>query len=234
MTNEQPIAGILPIDKPLGITSMAVCAKIRAKLRAGGAPRRVKVGHGGTLDPLATGLLVVLVGKATRLCEQVMADDKEYLATLDLASVSTTDDLESPPQPVEVTNIPDRTDVERTLAQFVGLIEQVPPAHSAMKVDGRRAYELARSGRDPQLHARPVRIDAIDVLRYEFPTLEVRVTCGKGTYIRSLARDIGRALRTGGMLCALRRTRIGTRHVRDAHRLDQLADAIDPWSLRID
>lgn len=234
MTNEQLIAGILPIDKPLGLTSMAVCARIRAKLRTGGAPRRIRVGHGGTLDPLATGLLVVLVGRATRLCEQVMADDKEYLATLDLASVSPTDDLESHPEPVEVKDIPNRADVERTLAQFVGLIEQVPPAHSAMKVAGRRAYELARSGRDPQLRARPVRIDAIEVLRYEFPTLEVRVTCGKGTYIRSLARDIGKALRTGGMLCALRRTRIGTRHVRDARRLDQLPEAIDPWSLRVD
>lgn len=233
MTEPQPIAGILLIDKPLGLTSMAVCAKIRAKLRAGGAPKRVKVGHGGTLDPLATGLLVILVGKATRLCEKVMADDKEYLAAVDLATVSPTDDLESQPEPVEMAHIPDQSEVERALAGFVGVIGQVPPAHSAMKVGGKRAYELARRGQDPGLQARPVRIDAIEIVRYEFPTLEIRVTCGKGTYIRSLARDIGRALNTGGMLIELRRTRIGTLHVEDAQQLNQLGDSVDPSSLAV-
>ncbi|KAA0217544.1 MAG: tRNA pseudouridine(55) synthase TruB [Leptolyngbya sp. PLA3] len=212
---------------------MAVCARIRGKLRGGGAPRRIKVGHGGTLDPLATGLLVILIGKATRLCQQVMADDKEYLATIDLVHVSPTDDLESAPQAIDITRVPERADVERAVAGFVGTIEQVPPAHSAMWVAGQRAYDLARRGHDPALAARPVRIDAIDILRYDFPTLEVRVTCGKGTYIRSLARDIGRALRTGGMLTALRRTRIGAFRVENAHTLDTLGHTIDPWSLNL-
>ncbi|MCL4222555.1 MAG: tRNA pseudouridine(55) synthase TruB [Phycisphaerales bacterium] len=234
MTEPPPIAGVLLIDKPLRLTSMAVCAKIRGKLRAGGAPRRIKVGHGGTLDPLATGLLVILVGKATRLCEQVMADDKEYLATIDLANVSPTDDLESEPQPVDIARIPDRTDIERTLAGFVGLVDQIPPAHSAMWVAGQRAYDLARRGQDPGLKARPVRIDAIDLLRYDFPTLEIRVTCGKGTYIRSLSRDIGQALHTGGTLSALRRTRIGAFRIESAQTLDALGHAIDPSSLRVE
>lgn len=234
MTEPPPIAGILLIDKPLRLTSMAVCAKIRGKLRGGGAPKRIKVGHGGTLDPLATGLLVVLVGKATRMCEQVMADDKEYLAAIDLAHTSPTDDLESAPQGLEISRIPDRADVEHALADFVGLVDQVPPAHSAMWVAGQRAYDLARRGRDPGLAPRPVRIDAIDILRYDFPTLEIRVTCGKGTYIRSLARDIGRSLHTGGMLAALRRTRIGAFRIENAQTLDALGNTIDPWSLSTD
>lgn len=234
MNEQPPIAGLLLIDKPLRLTSMSVCAKIRAKLRAGGAPKRVKVGHGGTLDPLATGLLVILIGKATRLCEQVMADDKEYVATIDLASVSPTDDLESQPQPVDVPCIPDMPAIEQTLATFVGVVEQTPPAHSAMKVGGQRAYEIARRGGDPALAPRPIRIDAIDILRYDFPTLEIRVTCGKGTYIRSLARDIGRSLHTGGMLTALRRTRIGRFHVDNAQSPDALGGSIDPWSLSVD
>lgn len=233
MNEQPPIAGLMLIDKPLRLTSMSVCAKIRARLRAGGAPKRVKVGHGGTLDPLATGLLVILIGKATRLCEQVMADDKEYLATINLASVSPTDDLESEPQPVDVPCIPDAAAIERTLATFVGVIQQTPPAHSAMKVGGKRAYELARRGDDPALPSRPIRIDAIDILRYDFPTLQIRVTCGKGTYIRSLARDIGRTLHTGGMLTALRRTRIGRFHVDRAQTLNQLGALIDPRSLTV-
>lgn len=232
MTEPPPIAGVLLIDKPLRLTSMAVCAKIRGKLRAGGAPKRTKVGHGGTLDPLATGLLVILIGKATRLCEQVMADDKEYLATIDLAHVSPTDDLESTPQPVDIAHIPDRAEVDRALAAFVGVIDQVPPAHSAMWVAGQRAYDLARRGHDPGLKARPVRIDAIEILRYDSPTLEVRVTCGKGTYIRGLARDIGKALGTGGMLTALRRTRIGAFRIENAQTLDALGHVLNPSSLR--
>lgn len=233
MTEPPPIAGIMLIDKPLRFTSMAVCARIRGKLRGGGAPKRIKVGHGGTLDPLATGLLVILIGRATRLCEQVMADDKEYLATIDLAHISPTDDLESAPQAIDIAHVPDRANVESALLNFVGTIEQVPPAHSALWVDGQRAYDLARRGHDPGLKPRPVRIDGIEIRRYEFPTLDIRVTCGKGTYIRSLARDIGRALHAGGMLTALRRTRIGAFRIESALTLDALGNTIDPWSLNL-
>jgi len=234
MSDRPAIAGLVLIDKPLGLTSMAVCSVIRAKLRAGGAPRRIKVGHGGTLDPLATGLLVVLVGKATRMCEQVMADEKEYVATVDLGSTSPTHDLESTPEPADIGHIPGRSEVEHALERFAGVIEQVPPAHSAMKVGGKRAYEIARRGGDPGLEPRPVRIDSIEIVGYEFPLLQIRVVCGKGTYIRSLARDIGQRLKTGGMLAALRRTRIGRFHVDSATSLDQLGASIDPWALRVE
>jgi tRNA pseudouridine55 synthase len=228
---ERPIAGVLLIDKPLGYTSMAVCANIRGRLKAGGAPRRVKVGHGGTLDPLATGLLVVLVGRATRLCDRIMADTKEYAATIDLAHTSATHDLESETIAAGVGVPPTRAEVDLVLAEFVGTVEQVPPAHSAVKVGGRRAYHLARAGAIPPLVPRPVRIDAIRVAEYAWPSLRVEITCGKGTYIRALARDVGAALGSGGVLTALRRTRSGAFSVAEASTLAALPDPLDPWGL---
>jgi len=205
-------AGLLTIDKPVGPTSMAVCRLVRARLVRGGAPKRIKVGHGGTLDPLATGVLVVLVGKATRLCDTVMAADKTYLADIDLHRTSPTDDLEAPPRPAPLppgTSPPDAQTVERVIAGFTGRVMQAPPAHSAMKIEGKRAYELARRGDIDQLEKRPVQIHAIDVLLYRWPRLVLRVRCGKGVYIRSLARDIGAELGGGGLLAGLRRTAIG-------------------------
>ena len=227
----EPICGLLLIDKPMGFTSMDVCAVIRGRLKAGGAPKRVKVGHAGTLDPLATGLLVILVGRATRLCERFMADTKAYTTTIDLSVTNATYDLESETEPVPVAAPPSRSDIERALTAFVGDIEQTPPAHSAMKVGGRRAYTLARSGQDPKLEPRPVRIDSLDITAYTWPSLELAITCGKGTYIRSLARDIGAALGTGGVLTALRRTRTGSFLVDDAEQLEDLPDPLDPFSL---
>lgn len=229
--DERPISGMLLIDKPLGYTSMGVCATIRGKLKAGGAPKRIKVGHGGTLDPLATGLLVVLVGRATKLSDRIMADAKEYTTTIDLGVRNETHDLEAETVPVEVPCPPTRGDVDGVLSRFIGTIEQVPPAHSAMKVGGKRAYALARAGEVPPLVARPVRIDAIEVIGYAWPRLELRISCGKGTYIRSLARDIGAALGTGGVLTALRRTRSGAFSVEDATTLDGLANPLDPADL---
>jgi tRNA pseudouridine55 synthase len=155
LTDADPIAGVLPIDKPEGPTSMAVCARVRAALRAGGAPKRIKVGHGGTLDPLATGLVVVLVGPATRLCDQVMAGEKRYTAEIDLRHTSPTDDRESEPVPAEVAGEPGLADIEAVLPSFTGRIMQAPPAHSAMKVGGKRAYELARAGEIDRLEPRP-------------------------------------------------------------------------------
>lgn len=231
--DQPPIAGILLIDKPVGYTSMAVCTTIRGKLKAGGAPKRIKVGHGGTLDPLATGLLVILVGKATTMCEQVMADTKEYTTTINLAITNDTHDLEAEPIRVNIRHQPTREDINQALASFVGTIRQTPPAHSAMKIGGQRAYTLARRGETPALEPRPVRIDAITVTRYEWPNLELAITCGKGTYIRSLARDIGLALNTGGVLTALRRTRTGRFHVDDALALGALPNPMDPFSLSI-
>lgn len=229
-----PIEGVLVIDKPLGMSSMQVCAKVRGKLRAGGAPKRVKVGHGGTLDPLASGVLVVLVGKATKRCEQVMAGVKTYETTVDLSRLSDTDDLEGEMTAVEVGEIPTRERVEGACAAWVGTVMQRPPAYSAIKVGGRRAYALARKGEAVELEARPVRIDAIEVLGYAWPVLELRVTCGKGTYIRSLGRDIGAGMGVGGVLTALRRTRVGAFTLGEAVTLGELPDPMDPWALALE
>jgi len=225
-------SGLLVIDKSLGNTSMRVCSVVRARLRAGGAPKRVKVGHAGTLDPLATGVLVVLVGRATRLCERVMGGAKGYLAEIDLAHVSPTDDFESDPEPVELAEAPSREDVRAACARFVGQIRQVPPAHSAIKVDGKRAYTEARAGRAPDLAPRSVRIDSIEVRSYQWPRATLEIRCGKGVYIRSLARDLGRALGAGGMLASLRRTRVGPFSLEHAATLDALPPTLTQRDLR--
>jgi tRNA pseudouridine55 synthase len=218
------ITGIMLVDKPKRPTSMHVCRIIRRRLFNAGQPKRIKVGHGGTLDPLATGLLVIMIGRATRLCEAVMADDKEYVTTIDLAHTSPSDDLETEPEPAAVNEIPSDEYVRQVCATFVGVIQQRPPIYSAMWIDGKRAYELARKGREVEMALRPVRIDELEVVSYAWPVLTIRVRCGKGTYIRSLARDIGAALGAGGMLTDLRRTRIGRFNVADAIALDDIPD----------
>lgn len=224
----QPVptpCGLLVIDKPLGPTSMDVCRRIRWRLVQGGAPKRVKVGHGGTLDPLATGVLVVMVGKATKLCERVMAGTKVYVAEIDLSCFSSTDDQEGEKAEVAVAVAPSRAAVDAACVRFVGAaVMQTPPAYSAMKVDGERAYDMARRGEDVKLAARPVRIDRVEVKAYAWPLLTVEVECGKGTYIRSLARDIGGVLGTGGCLRSLRRTRVGEWGIERAQRLDGLPE----------
>lgn len=205
---------------------MDVCAAIRARFRRAGAPKRLKVGHAGTLDPLATGLLVVMVGRATSLCTQLMASEKVYETTIDLSAFSNTDDAEGERSPVNVPSPPSLAEISVVLNSFVGLIQQRPPAFSAMKVAGQRAYQLARRGETVQLALRPVLIHSITLESYQWPLLCVVVTCGKGTYIRSLARDIGTALGTGGMLASLRRTRSGAYTVSQATPLQLLPDVL--------
>lgn len=226
---ESTPTGLLIIDKPLGRTSMQVCANIRGRLKAGGAPKRIKVGHGGTLDPLASGVLVVLVGKATKLQDRVMTGQKVYEAEIDLAHTSRTDDREGPVEPVDCDPVT-ANDIERALPAFIGTVMQRPPAYSAMKVGGRRAYDLARKAENeadlPQLEARPIRIDRIELTAFAWPIATLTITCGKGTYIRSLARDLGTALKTGGMLSALRRTRVGSFDISRAHTLDALPSVL--------
>lgn len=225
---------MLIVDKPVGPSSMAVCARIRGALRAGGAPRRVKVGHGGTLDPLASGVLVVLCGKATPLCNRVMAGQKRYEARIDLSAFATTDDLEGERTPVEVAAPPTIESIGEAIRGFVGEVMQRPPAYSAMKVGGRRAYALARQGQTVELEARPVRIHGIELRAYEWPYVDVDIQCGKGVYIRSLARDLGHALGTGGSLAALRRTAVGRCTIENAITMADLprsmtrADLLDP------
>lgn len=228
------IEGVLVIDKPVGMSSMQVCAKVRGKLRAGGAPKRVKVGHGGTLDPLASGVLVVLVGKATKRCDQVMAGIKRYETTIDLSRLSSTDDLEGEMTPVEIDREPTIDDVRRACRIWTGTVMQIPPKYSAVKVQGQRAYAMARRGETIELKPRPVRIDAIDIVSFDCPMLTLDITCGKGTYIRSLGRDIGNTLGAGGVLTALRRTRVGRFTIDEAVTLHELPDPMDPATLTLD
>ncbi len=229
MTEQEPVSpvGLLIVDKPLGPSSMDVCRRVKAHLRRGGAPKRVKVGHGGTLDPLASGVVVVLVGRAaTRLSDRIMQGTKVYETTVDLSCTSTTDDAEGERTPVEVDHAPSLEDVVAACARWTGTVDQRPPAYSAIKVGGRRSYDLARKDQAVELAARPVRIDAIEVVRYDWPTLELLVTCGKGTYIRSLGRDIGAVMGAGGMLTALRRTRVGEFTLDRAISMDALPDPL--------
>ena len=196
------LAGILVVDKPEGWSSFGVVARVRR------AARGAKTGHAGTLDPLATGVLVLALGPATRSIERLMATDKRYRTVVDLSAFTTTDDREGERTEVAASP-PERAAVEAVLARFRGVIQQEPPAFSAMKVGGVRAYRLARDGAPPVLPPRPVRIDRLELLRYEWPLAELEVHCGKGTYIRSLARDLGKALGTGGHCASLRRTAVG-------------------------
>lgn len=231
-------SGVLVVDKPLGPTSMDVCRVVKRALIAGGAPRGVKVGHGGTLDPLATGVVVVLVGACTRMCERVMAGAKAYLADVDLSAFTTTDDAEGVRTEVAVASPPGAKEVAEAASTFVGEILQRPPNFSAIKIDGRTAYSLARAGEDhsalleERLKPRPVRIDAITVMSYEWPRVLLSVDCGKGVYIRSLARDLGVRLGTGGTLAGLRRTRVGPFVVQGATAMDAIRGPLTQSDLR--
>ena len=209
-------SGLIVIDKPVGLSSMDVVRHVR---RAG---RGVKTGHAGTLDPQATGVVICCLGRGTKQIETLMNRVKVYEATIDLAAFSATDDAEGERTPVEVSAPPTHESVAAACDQFVGRIEQVPPAHSAVHVNGKRAYELARAGESVDLPTREVSIASLELLRYAWPRLDLRVTCGKGTYIRSLARDLGSALRTGGHLTALRRTAVGEHTAEQAWPLDAL------------
>ena len=217
--------GVINLDKPAGITSARAVDAVKRLL-----PRGTKVGHAGTLDPFATGVLLVLVGKATKWCERLMDAPKQYEATVKLGATTATDDTESPEVPVATPGPqPTLADVAASLPRFVGTILQRPPAFSAMRVDGRRAYDLARRGTPVELEARPVRVDGIDLLDYCYPLLRLRVDCGRGTYIRSIARDLGEALGTGGYLTQLRRTRVGDFHIVTAVGIEGLkADGVAP------
>jgi len=217
--------GLQIVDKPVGISSMDVVRRVR---RAAG---NCKTGHAGTLDPLAGGVLICCLGKATKAVDQLMGQTKVYQATVDLSAYSTTDDAEGERESVEVEQPPSADDVRRALDRLTGEIEQTPPAYSAIKVGGRRAYQLARAGQEVAIKSRIVRIDSIVIDRYAFPELAITVTCGKGTYIRSLARQIGEALHTGGYLTALRRTAIGDYTIDRAVTLDDLPQPMMPEHL---
>jgi len=214
--------GLLNVNKPPGPTSHDIVARVRRLL-----PRKTKVGHAGTLDPFAAGVLVVCIGPATRLADYVQAAPKRYLAEVTLGGTSTTGDTEGEVVAAAATVEPHEADVRRALREFVGEIQQVPPAHSAVHVNGKRAYELARKGEAVDMPTRTVRVDAVELVRFDWPVLEIDVKCGSGTYIRSLARDIGEALGTGGYCSKLTRTEIGDFHLADATALDDIDPARD-------
>lgn len=204
------IAGeVLFFNKPLKWTSFDLVNKFRYKLSRKLKVKKIKVGHAGTLDPLATGVMIVCTGKATKRIDEFQYQTKEYVATLKLGETTPSFDLEKEVDAVYPTEHITRELVEEVLKKFVGTIEQIPPVFSACKIDGKRAYELARNGEEVPLKAKTLIIDEIELLECNLPVVKIRVVCSKGTYIRALARDIGVALQSGAHLIALERTRIG-------------------------
>lgn len=200
---------ILYFNKPLRWTSFDLVNKFRYKLSRKLKVKKIKVGHAGTLDPLATGVMIICTGRATKRIEEFQYQTKEYVATLKLGETTPSFDLEKEVDAVFPTEHISRSMVEEVLTSFVGKIQQVPPVFSACKVDGKRAYDLARKGEEVELKAKTLVIDEIELLNCELPVIKIRVVCSKGTYIRALARDIGVALNSGAHLIALERTRIG-------------------------
>lgn len=218
---------ILAFDKPYGWTSFGLVAKVRWLICRKLGVKKLKVGHAGTLDPLATGVLLVCTGRATKRIEELQAHTKEYVATLRLGATTPSFDLEKPVDAEYPTEHITREMVEEVLARFVGTIEQVPPVFSACKVNGNRAYDLARKGEEVELKAKTLVVDEMELLRCELPEIDIRVVCSKGTYIRALARDIGQALQSGAHLTALRRTRVGECRVEDCLQLEGFAEWLD-------
>ncbi len=205
-----PLKGeILYIDKPLHWTSFDAVKRVRGTLTRRLGVKRLKVGHAGTLDPLATGVMIVCTGKATKDIDNLQAGVKEYIATMALGATTPSFDLETQIDATYPTEHITRELVEKTLLDFIGEIQQVPPAFSACKVDGKRAYKMARKGQEVELKPKLLIIDELELMEYAQNSLTVRVVCSKGTYIRALARDIGQALGSGAHLTALRRTRVG-------------------------
>jgi len=214
---------ILYFNKPLTWTSFKLVAKVRNSICRKLNIKKIKVGHAGTLDPLATGVMIICTGKATKRIEEFQYQTKEYIATLELGATTASYDLEKPiDQRFDYTHVT-RESFEDILKKFVGRIEQVPPAFSACKVDGKRAYEMARKGEEVILKPKVLVIDEIELLDYQLPMVKIRVVCSKGTYVRALARDLGESLNCGAHLTALCRTRIGDIRLENCLDFDDFA-----------
>ena len=222
---------IIAIDKPYRMSSFGALAHVRYVISRHMGVKRVKTGHAGTLDPLATGVLILCTGKMTKQIERLQYETKEYTATLQLGATTASYDREHTVDMTYPTRHITRELIDEVLPQFVGDVMQVPPAYSAVHVDGERAYKLRRLSDEveQQMQAKPVRIDEIEVLAFdpEQMQLSLRVVCGKGTYVRSLARDIGRALGSGAFLTALRRTRVGDIRVEDCIDFDHIKEWVE-------
>jgi tRNA pseudouridine55 synthase len=217
------------INKPYRMTSFGALAFVRTRVSRKVGVKRVKIGHAGTLDPLATGVLILCTGKKTKEIERLQLDSKEYTATLQLGATTPSYDMEHEVDQTYPTAHITRELVEQVLAGFVGDIQQVPPEYSAVKIGGDRAYDLMRKGRQVELQAKTVHVDAIELTAFDAEKMQmsIRVECGKGTYIRSLARDIGRALQSGAYLTALCRTRLGNIRIGDCITIDDFPSWLD-------
>lgn len=223
-----PIEGeILYIDKPLHWSSFDAVKRVRGMLVRRLKLKKIKVGHAGTLDPLATGVMIVCTGKATKRIDELQAHVKEYIATIALGATTPSFDLETEIDETFPTEHITRELVDEALSQFIGEIQQVPPAFSACKVDGKRAYKMARKGHEVELKPKFLVIDEIELLEYSQTSITIRVVCSKGTYIRALARDIGKALNSGGHLTALRRTRVGDVSIAQCMSVDDAVKMLD-------
>ena len=220
---------IIYINKPYRLSSFGALAHIRYLISQKLGVKRVKTGHAGTLDPLATGVLILCTGRATKQIESLQRHTKEYIATLQLGATTASYDMEHPVNAVFPTNHITRELIEETLKQFVGIIEQVPPSYSACKINGDRAYDLRRKGEKVELKPKTLQIDEIELTAFDRMSMQmsIRVVCGKGTYIRALARDIGRALGSGAYLTSLCRTRVGDVRLTQCIDYDRFQEWLD-------
>jgi len=209
--------GFIIIDKPKGITSFGVVAILR---KITGIK---KIGHCGTLDPLATGVLVCAIGRgATKRIDTLIKSDKEYIADIELGKISDTYDIEGNVKSIEIKNKPKKKDIGIVLKKFIGEIDQIPPIFSAKKVNGKKAYDLARKGIHVEMKKNKVNIYKIILISYKFPHIKIKINCGSGTYIRSLANDVGEELKTGGIITELRRTKVGFFNLKKSISLEKL------------
>lgn len=227
-----PLDGeILYIDKPLHWSSFDAVKRLRGAMQRRLGIKKMKVGHAGTLDPLATGVMIICTGRATKRIDELQAHTKEYIATVALGATTPSFDLETEIDATYPTEHITKELVEQSLQQFTGRIEQVPPTYSACKIDGKRAYKFARKGQEVELKPKILIIDKIELLEYSQQSIVIRVVCSKGTYIRALARDIGKALNSGGHLTALRRTRVGDISVNDCLSVEQAIEFIEKTTI---
>lgn len=226
---------ILAFDKPLHWTSFDLVAKVRYNLCRKLGTKKLKVGHSGTLDPLATGVVIVCTGKKTKLIDQLQYDVKEYIATLQLGATTPSFDLEKEIDATYPTAHITRELIDKTIPQFLGEQWQIPPIFSAVQINGKRAYDFARKGETVELKPKLLKIDEIEVLSFDEQTMQltIRVVCSKGTYIRALARDIGECLESGAHLIALRRTRVGNTRVEDCMTIEQFLEKLQTESCRL-
>ncbi|WP_321519559.1 tRNA pseudouridine(55) synthase TruB [uncultured Bacteroides sp.] len=224
---------VLYFNKPLTWTSFNLVAKVKYPLLRKLRIKKLKVGHAGTLDPLATGVMIICTGKATKRIEEFQYQTKEYIATIELGATTPSYDLEKEIDATYPTEHITRELVEDTLKKFIGSIEQIPPAFSACKIDGERAYELARAGKEVELKPKTLVIDEIELLECNLPAIKIRVVCSKGTYIRALARDIGEALNSGAHLTGLIRTRVGDVKLEHCMEIENFVEWLEKQEIEV-